>query len=252
VIVNGNALNLPIADGAAQMVITSPPYFNARDYSQWDTWDEYLADMRRCWDECFRILCDGGRIAVVVPQGFGRISTGGYIRIGNRVADGIEAAGFELRGEVIWQKYSHGMAAAARGYGTAWGSWLSASNPCLRDGHELIIIGHKGSPSRSPRGSDTIDHDTFLLATASIWQIGPASGRAVSWHPAPFPEEIPRRLIELYTYAEDLVVDPFSGSGTTERVARALGRRGIGVELNFAWAKRSTVRLAQPVLMARA
>jgi site-specific DNA-methyltransferase (adenine-specific) len=247
-ILNGDALRLPIASGATHMVITSPPYFNARDYSQWDSWAGYLKDMALVWAECFRVLCDGGRIAVNVPQGYGRPNNGGYYRIGDMTATALEAAGFTLRGEIVWMKYSHGMAAAARGYGTAWGSWMSASDPCLRDGHELIIIGHRGSQARA-KGEDTIDHDTFLLATATIWQIGPAAGRSVAWHPAPFPSEIPRRLIELYAFKGDVVLDPFSGTGTTERTALALGRRAIGVELNPAYATRSLDRFPQPVLV---
>lgn len=219
VFLRGDARALPLPDGAAALVVTSPPYWNARAYSTWPTYGAYLADMARAWAECYRVLCDGGRICVNVADGYGRPATGGYLPIGDDTARALQAAGFTLRGKVIWDKTPAGL-------GTAWGSWLSASNPSLRDCHEVIITAHKGAAGRGP-GADTIDRATFLSATASIWHIRPARA---TWHPAPFPPEIPRRLIHLHSYAGDLVCDPFCGTGTTVIEAARAGRRGLGVD----------------------
>lgn len=210
-----------LADASVHLVATSPPYYNARaEYSSWPDYAAYLADMRLVWAECWRVLVEGGRIAVNTPDVYGRPGSGGCLPIGDDTLRAILAAGFTLRGKVIWTK-----GAAARS-STAWGSWLSASNPSLRDGHEVITICHKG-PARRP-GPACIERATFTEATVSVWAIAPARHR---WHPAPWPAEIPRRLIELYTWPGDVVLDPFMGSGTTVQVAQGLGRQGLGIEL---------------------
>lgn len=214
-----------VGDGSVGMVVTSPPYWNARSYSSWLCYEDYLADMAMVWAECYRVLCDGGRIAVVVPLTYGRPDNGGCVPIGMDVLAGIQEAGFTLRGIVIWDKGNM--------LSTAWGSWCSASNPSLRDNHEVIIVAHKGSSSRAGEGD--VDKETFLKATASVWRVSPVQG----WHPAPFPVEIPRQLIELYTFVGDVVLDPFMGSGTAVWEARRLGRRAIGVERNREYIERA-------------
>lgn len=229
---HGDARNLAaLADGSVQMVITSPPYFNAREYSQWPTYDAYLHDMMLAWKECYRVLCDGGRIAVNVPQGYDRPGVNdGYRPLGAHTTLALTDAGFDLRGHIIWDK--------GEVRSTAWGSWKSASNPSLRDCHELIIVGHKGCASRlSWNGESTISKDDFTSATMSVWHICPAM---YHWHPAPFPEELPRRLIELYTFKGDVVLDPFGGSMTTAFMAARLGRVGIGVDANEGYVRRAT------------
>lgn len=217
---HGDARQLDaLAGGSVQMVVTSPPYWNAREYAAWPTYAAYLADMGQAWRECYRVLGDGGRIAVNVPDGYGRPSTGGYLSIGPDTQAALVDAGFTLRGRIIWDKRPAGL-------GTAWGSWLSPSDPSIRDCYEIIIVGHKGTARRP--GPATVDRDTFLSATAAIWSIPPARK---GWHPAPYPAELARRLIETYTYPGDTVLDPFAGSGTTVYTAARLGRLGLGVDL---------------------
>lgn len=211
-----------LAAETVALVVTSPPYYNARAYSQWPTYEAYLMDMAAAWRECYRVLCAGGRIAVNVPDGYGRPGSGGYRLISDDTAAALQQAGFTLRGKVIWYKGN----AVARG-STAWGSWQSAANPSLRDCHEVILIAHKGQPGRA--GPRTIPANVFLDATVSVWEIPPARSR---WHPAPYPAEIPRRLIQLYSFPDDTVLDPFAGTGTTVWAAAALERHGIGVELS--------------------
>lgn len=221
---HGDARNLDaLGAGTVALVVTSPPYYNARrQYAAWGSYAAYLQDMARVWRECYRVLCEGGRLAVNVPDGYGRPGNGGYLTLGDDTARAICAAGFELRGKVIWHKGG----AVARN-STAWGSWESAVNPSLRDCYEVIILAHKGNARRP--GPALVDRDLFLASTVSVWEIPPARSK---WHPAPFPAEIPRRLIELLSFPGDTVLDPFAGTCVTVREAARAGRLGLGVDLS--------------------
>jgi len=223
----GDARNLDaLAGGSVGLVVTSPPYWNARrEYASWPSYAAYLADMARAWAECYRVLGDGGRLAVNVPDGYGRPGSGGYLTLGDDTARAICAAGFTLRGKVIWYKGG----AVARN-STAWGSWRSAANPSLRDCYEVVILAHKGSARRP--GPAVIDRDPFLAMTVSVWEIPPARSK---WHPAPFPAAIPRRVIELLSFPGDLVLDPFAGTAVTVWEAARAGRLGVGVDLSKAY-----------------
>lgn len=231
-LVNADAMYMPVDSESVHMVITSPPYYNAESYSHWDSYGLYLLFMWNVIGEIERVLCDGGRLAINVPQGYDRPGNGGYKTLEADILKLVKDRGFELRGHVIWHK----MGMSPQGRGTAWGSFMMPSNPSLRDIHEVIIVAHKGSAQMPKTGEITIDRETFLDSTKSVWDILPVSN---SWHPAPFPDEIPRRLIELYTYTNAVVLDPFSGSGTTVRVAEALGRIGIGLDLSLEYLMRS-------------
>lgn len=210
-----------IPDNCVALMVTSPPYNVGKDYDDDLDIDEYLELLRRVFSETFRVLEPGGRVAVNVAN-LGRKP---YIPLNQYVSALLTEIGFDLRGEIIWQK------AKSAGGSCAWGSWQSAKNPTLRDIHEYVIVASKGSYARIRRGDDTISKEEFLDATVSIWNILPESARRVG-HPAPFPVELPRRLIELYTFEGDLVLDPFLGSGTTAVAAVESGRRYVGYELN--------------------
>jgi DNA modification methylase len=161
-----------------------------------------------------------------------------YLALNHRVAALLEEGGFFLRGEIVWQK--------ARGAGgsCAWGSWRSAKNPTLRDVHEYVVVASKGSFRRTRVGEDTISREGFLESTVSVWNIPPASARRVG-HPAPFPVELPRRLIELYTFRGDLVLDPFIGSGSTAVAAVESGRHFVGYDVEPAYLKIAEARVAK-------
>jgi site-specific DNA-methyltransferase (adenine-specific) len=135
--------------------------------------------------------------------------------------------GFLMRGEIIWEKGS------SAGTSTAWGSWKSASNPTLRDTHEYILVFSKDSFGRL-NGADhksTISKEQFLEYTRSVWSFPAESARRIG-HPAPFPVELPYRLIQLYTYAGDVVLDPFMGSGQTGIAAVKAGRHFVGYDID--------------------
>jgi site-specific DNA-methyltransferase (adenine-specific) len=146
--------------------------------------------------------------------------------------------GFFMRGEIIWNK------AASAGQSMAWGSWLSASSPSLRDVHEYILVFSKGNNGRENSGGkkSTITKDEFMEFTKSVWTFNAQSARAVG-HPAPFPLELPLRLIKLYTFAEDIVLDPFMGSGTTAVASVMTGRHFVGYDTEKKYVKASQKRI---------
>ena len=143
------------------------------------------------------------------------------------VIEDLQKLGFLMRGEIIWNK-----ASSATG-STAWGSWMSATNPTLRDIHEYILVLSKDTWARPKyKGREnTISRDDFLESTRSVWQFPTESAKRIG-HPSPFPVELPRRCIELYTYSEEVVLDPFMGSGTTAIAALQTGRKFVGSEIS--------------------
>jgi site-specific DNA-methyltransferase (adenine-specific) len=210
-----------IPDNCVALMVTSPPYNVGKDYDEDLDIDEYMDLLNDVFTETWRVIEPGGRVAINVAN-LGRKP---YLPLNQYVSSLLTGIGFDLRGEIIWQK------AKSAGGSCAWGSWMSAKNPTLRDVHEYIIVASKGSYARVRKGEDSISKEEFLEATVSIWDILPESARRVG-HPAPFPVELPRRLIELYTFEGDLVLDPFLGSGSTAVAAVETGRHYIGYELN--------------------
>ena len=241
-----------LPDNSVALVVTSPPYFVGKDYEQAvagrqvpESYVDYLTLLRDVFGECVRVLEPGGRIAVNVAN-LGRKPyrslSADVIRI---LQDDL---GLLLRGEVIWRK------AKASSGSCAWGSWRSPTNPVLRDVTERVVIAGKGrfnralSPAR--RREDglphkaTIGRDEFMEATLDVWEIPPAHASRIG-HPAPFPVELPARLIQLYTYEQDLVLDPFMGSGTTLVAAVEANRRAVGYDIDPTYVELARTRIAQ-------
>jgi site-specific DNA-methyltransferase (adenine-specific) len=238
--VHGDARKMDtIADGSVALVATSPPYFAGKQYEEElqregvpSSYLEYLDMLRDVFAECVRVLEPGGRIAVNVAN-LGRKPyrslSADVIRI---LQDDL---GLLLRGEVVWQKGE-----GANG-SCAWGSFRSAANPVLRDITERVVIASKGRFDRARSAvqrraaglphENTLPADDFMALTLDVWSIPPESARRVG-HPAPFPVELPEQLIRLYTYRDDLVLDPFMGSGSTLVAAARLGRRYVGYDLD--------------------
>ena len=222
-----------LPDDCVALMVTSPPYNVGKDYDEDLALDEYLDLLRRVFTETYRVVEPGGRVAVNVAN-LGRKP---YLPLNHLVGVLLTEVGFLLRGEIIWRK------AKAAGGSTAWGSWQSAKNPTLRDVHEYVLVASKASFRRERAGEDTISKDDFLEATMSVWDILPESARRVG-HPAPFPTELPRRLIELYTFEDDLVLDPFLGSGSTAVAAVQAGRHYVGYETDATYAALAEKRIA--------
>jgi DNA modification methylase len=222
-----------LPDDCVALMVTSPPYNVGKEYDEDLSLEEYLGLLRRVLAETYRVLEPGGRVAVNVAN-LGRRP---YLALNHRVAGVMEEIGFLLRGEIVWQK------AQGAGGSCAWGSWRSARNPTLRDVHEYVVVASKGSFRRLRLGEDTITRREFLEATTSVWAIAPASARRIG-HPAPFPVELPRRLIELYTFKGDLILDPFIGSGSTAVAAIEAERHFVGYETEKAYLEIAKARIA--------
>lgn len=219
-----------LPDNSLHLMVTSPPYNVTKEYDADLSLDEYLALLGKVFAETYRVLVEGGRACVNVAN-LGRKP---YIPLSDYISRLMLDIGFQMRGEIIWHKR------AGAGVSMAWGSWQSASNPVLRDVHEYILVFSKGSFSRAKRDKvDTITKEQFIQWTKSVWVFNPESARKIG-HPAPFPIELPYRLIQLYTFKGDIVLDPFMGSGTTALAALDAKRRYVGYETN-----RKYVRLAE-------
>jgi modification methylase len=223
-----------LPDNSVHLMVTSPPYNVLKEYDNNLNLDEYLNFLMRVWIETYRVLAPGGRACVNVAN-LGRKP---YIPLHSYIIDQMLAIGYLMRGEIIWNK------ASSASPSTAWGSWQSAANPVLRDVHEYILVFSKGRFGRKAEGKEnTIQREQFLEWTKSIWTFPAMPARRVG-HPAPFPEELPHRLIQLFSYQGDVVLDPFMGSGTTCLAAATDGRRYVGYDLNEEYVELARKRLA--------
>jgi len=224
-----------LPDNSVALMVTSPPYHAGKVYDSDATFTEYLGMLERVFAETYRVLEPGGR-AVVNVANLGRKP---YVPLASLITVMMtERLGYFMRGEVIWRK-----AAGASG-SCAWGSWQSAQNPTLRDVHEYCLCYSKGRMDRVRRGRSTIDKEEFMAATLSVWEIPAESARRVG-HPAPFPVALPRRFIELFTFEDDLVLDPFMGSGSTAVAALQAGRHYAGYDTDAAYVAIAEARVAE-------
>lgn len=227
-----NMKELP--DNSVHLVITSPPYNVTKEYDNNLSLNEYLELLNSVWKEIFRVLVPGGRACINVAN-LGRKP---YIPLHSYIIKGMQEIGFLMRGEIIWNK------ASSASTSTAWGTWLSAANPVLRDIHEYILVFSKDTFSRRKKDKkNTIKKEQFLEWTKSIWTFPAISARQIG-HPAPFPEELPHRFIQLYTFKNDVVLDPFVGSGTTCLAAIKDKRNYIGYDINPEYVKLSEKRIS--------
>ncbi len=240
VVIAGDSRDLSaIPDNSIALVVTSPPYFAGKAYETElgegavpASYLEYLVMLRDVFAECWRVLEPGGRIAVNVAN-LGRKP---YRSLAGDVTTILQDdLGFLLRGEIVWIK-----AEGASG-NCAWGSYASAANPVFRDLTERIVVASKGRFDRALKRSqrevkglpfeNSIAPEDFMAWTLDTWRIAPESAKRVG-HPAPYPVELPRRAIELFTYVGDTVLDPFMGAGQTGIAAVRTDRHYVGYDID--------------------
>jgi DNA modification methylase len=222
-----------LPDNSVALMVTSPPYHVGKDYDADTTFEEYLDLLERVFRETHRVLQPGGR-AVVNVANLGRRP---YVPLSHMVTARMLGIGFHMRAEIIWRK------AKGAGGNCAWGSWRSPANPVVRDVHEYALCFSKGRFDRVVKGNPSISAEEFLESTISVWEIAPELAKRVG-HPAPFPVELPRRFIELYTYEDELVLDPFMGSGSTAVAAAMTGRTWVGYDISEEYAEITRKRVA--------
>ena len=222
-----------IPDNSVHLMVTSPPYNVKKEYDDDLSLDEYRTLLKTVFKETYRVLVTGGRTCINVAN-LGRKP---YIPLHSYIIEDMLDIGFLMRGEIIWNK------ASSASTSTAWGSWLSAGNPVLRDIHEYILIFSKESFSRKKDIKRILLQKKAFSSGQKRLDISAVSARSIG-HPAPFPEELPHRLIQLYTYKGDVVLDPFCGSGTACLTALKDERHYIGYDIEPAYVKLANQRVA--------
>lgn len=223
-----------LPDNSIHLMVTSPPYNVGKEYDNNLTLEEYREFLKKVWREVRRVLVPGGRACINLAN-LGRKP---YIPLHAFIGEDMLQLNFLPRGELIWDK------ASSASPSTAWGSWLSPVNPTLRDVHEYILVFSKQTFKRENpnKRKSTITRDEFLKFTKSMWTFPAESANKIG-HPAPFPIELPYRLIQLYTFEEEVVLDPFMGSGQTAIAAIKTNRYYVGYEIEEAYVKLGEQRI---------
>ncbi len=222
-----------LPNSSVHLMVTSPPYNVSKEYDQNLTIDEYIELLRQVFSETYRVLVFGGRVCINIAN----VGRKPYIPYHSLVIDLMLELGFLMRGEIIWDKN------ASAGTSTAWGSFKSATNPTLRDVHEYILVFSKGKFSRV-KGvkTNTITKDEFLEFTKSVWKFPAESAKRLG-HPAPFPIELPYRCAQLYTFKDEVILDPFCGVGSACIAALKSDRHFIGFDNNPEYVKKANNRI---------
>lgn len=216
-----------IPDNTIDIIITSPPYNFGLEYdreSMTDArhWDEYFSKLTTIWQHCKRVLKPGGRLVVNIQPLFSD-----YIPTHHIISKQLLDLGLLWKGEILWEKNHYNCKY------TAWGSWKSPSMPYLKYTWEFVEIFCKDTHRKTgDREQIDITGDEFKKWVYARWSIGPERNMKQYHHPAMFPEELVVRLLKLFSYKNDLVLDPFNGAGTTTAVAQRLGRRFIGIDVS--------------------
>jgi len=223
-----------IPDDSIALAFTSPPYCSGKDYDEDVSLEDYLSLIAEVGSEVYRCLLPGGRYVVNVAA-LGRKP---YIPMQALFHFLHVEIGFLPAGEIIWVK------GKGQNGSCAWGSWCSAKSPRLRDVHEYLLVFVKESFSRPDRGISSISRDEFLTNTLSVWEVPPESAKKVG-HPAPFPVELAKRVISLFSYVGDAVLDPFVGSGTTAVAAKSLSRIYVGYDIEQEYCRLAEERLKE-------
>lgn len=213
-----------IANDSVDLIVTSPPYnvdIRYNSHNDQVPYSEYLEFSRKWLSRCFDWLKDDGRLCLNIPLD---INKGGQQSVGADFTTIAKKIGFKYHSTIIWNEGNISRR-------TAWGSWLSASAPYVIAPVELIIILYKSKWKKNNKHESDITKEEFIKWTNGLWTFNGESKKRIG-HPAPFPIELPRRCIKLFSYVGDVVLDPFMGSGTTLIAAVLNKRKSIGIEID--------------------
>lgn len=225
-------------DNCIDIVLTSPPYNFGINYENTDDvniWEDYFNKLFDIFKECIRVVKDSGRIIVNVQPMFSD-----YIPTHHLISNFFLKEGLIWKGEIIWEKNNYNCK-----YCT-WGSWKSPSSPYLKYSWEFIEIFCKNSLKKDG-GKENIDIDAeeFKKWVYGKWSIAPERNMKKYKHDAMFPEELVKRLLKLFSYKDDIVLDPFNGAGTTTKVAKQLNRKFIGIDISKEYCQTAENRLKE-------
>jgi site-specific DNA-methyltransferase (adenine-specific) len=225
-----------LPDNSVHLMVTSPPYNVGKVYDENLSLKEYRELLKRIFKETHRVLVPGGRACINIAN-LGRKP---YLPLHSYIIEDMHALGFLMRGELLWDKGSSASSS------TAWGTYLKANNPVLRDVHEYILVFCKDTFTRlNPnKRKSTISKEEFLEFTKSVWKFSAERASKVG-HPAPFPVELPYRLIQLYTFEDEIVLDPFVGSGTACIAALKTKRKYIAYDIDKKYCDLAERRIKQ-------
>ncbi|HAX62226.1 MAG TPA: DNA methylase [Elusimicrobia bacterium] len=237
---NSEEILKQLPDNCVDLIFTSPPYNFGLEYtSNKDDagWKEYFDKLFSIFDECIRILKFGGRIIVNTQPLFSD-----YIPSHHIISNYFMKKKLIWKGEILWEKNNYNCKY------TAWGSWKSPSNPYLKYTWEFLEIFSKGTLKKSGlRENIDIEKDEFKKWVVAKWSIAPERKMKDFGHPAMFPEELVDRALKLFSYKNDIILDPFNGAGTTTIVAKKLGRKYIGIDISKEYCKKAETRIKQNI-----
>lgn len=225
-----------IDDNSIDLIFTSPPYNFDMNYSEYDDkkkWNEYFDWLNKVWIECKRVLKSGGRLCVNIQPLFSD-----YIPSHHIISNQLLSLELLWKGEILWEKNNYNCKY------TAWGSWKSPSSPYLKYTWEFIEIFCKDKlKKKGLKENIDITGDEFKQWVLAKWSIAPEKRMKEYGHPAMFPEELVSRILKLFSYKDDIILDPFNGAGTTTKVAHKLGRNYIGLDIDEQYCETARNRL---------